>query len=185
MKYAALIFAMVLIGAGPHPSPPHSSPTPVVTYNAQPTLSDLRKRLDQAASLKSISDDRILLVRAELKAIEDAQTNTPSLAAQMLGDVTRQLDQYQHWLSMADNENRIFVHLGDHVTVAMRDQAQWSVTNQNGNVLAPIIGVMWIRGIQAVFTAKARGSSSVRLVEQVPTGTARAGRVATFYIRVI
>lgn len=185
MKHAALIFATVLIGAGPYPTEPHSSPSPVATYNAQPTLSDLRQRLNQATSLKSISDDRILLVRAELKAIEDAQPNTPSLAAQMLGDVTRQLDQYQHWLSMADSENRIYLHVGDHVTVAMRDQPQWNVTNQNDTILAPISGVMWIRGIQAVFTAKARGTSSIRLVEQVPKGMARASRVVTFYVRVI
>ncbi len=180
MKYVAAVLAVFLVGARPHPSP---SPTPA--YNAEPTLNDLRQRLDQAASLKSISDDRILLVRAELKAIEDAQTNTPSLAAQMIGDVTRQLDEFQHWLSMTDNENRIYLHVGDHVTVAMRDQAQWSVTNQNGNVLAPITGVMWIRGIQAVFTAKSRGSSSIRLVEQLPKGIKRPSRTATFYVKVI
>ncbi len=180
MKFTAVIFAVLLVAAGPH-----QSPSPMPTYNGQPSLNDLRQRLDQAASLKSISDDRILLVRSELKAIADSQTNTPSLAAAMLGDVARQLDEYQHWLSMADNENRIYVHVGDHVTVAMRDQAQWSVTNQNGKVLAPIVGVMWIRGIQAVFTAKTRGSSSIRLVEQVPKGMARASRLATFYVRVI
>lgn len=180
MKYAALIVAVLLIGGRPH-----QSPSPMPTYNAQPTLNDVRQRLNQAASLKSMSDDRILLVRSELKAVEDAQSNTPALAAAMLADVTRQLDEYQHWLSMADNQSRLYVHVGDHVTVAMRDQAQWSVSNQNGKVLAPIIGVMWIRGIQAVFTAKARGTSSIRLVKQMPKGMAHASRAATFYVTVI
>lgn len=66
-------------------------------------------------------------------------------------------------LSTAQKGRTIAVPLGDSVLVAMRDGRTWRVANADPTILAPRIGVMWMRGVQGGYVTKRIGRDTLRL----------------------
>jgi hypothetical protein len=136
------------------------TPPPAIISQAFADRVDrLRQRIATDAENKLLAPGQEPLLRAELAAAK-----TP----EMLDVIDRQLAQVDFTLSRAEDGTAIVVHMGDDVTVAMRDPYLWSVQMSDPSSLARQVGVMFVRGVQGVFNAKAPGVVTLTLTSNTP-----------------
>jgi hypothetical protein len=147
---AAVVLAATT--ATPAPAPPFAD-----------RAARLEARITDDQSHQRLAPGQDALLRVELAATRRAYANHDPAAAYMLDVIDRQLAEVDHTLSRSEDGRGITVHVGDSVTVALRDQYAWNVTNSDATVLALQTGVMWARGVQGVFTAKQPGTAILSL----------------------
>lgn len=154
-----------------------TQPTPTPAPGAQPastsqTFTDRAARLDERVatdqSRKLLAPGQEPLLRVQLDATRRAYEAHDPAANDMLDVIDRQLAQVDHNLSRAEDGQGITVHVGDSVIVAMYDQYLWNIENSDATVLAPKVGVMWMRGVQGGFTAKQPGTAILSLTPRQP-----------------
>jgi hypothetical protein len=163
--------ALILVGATMAPA----SPSPQIPSTSQ-AFTDRAARLeariteDQQRALLAPGQDALL--RVELDATRRAYAARDPAANEMLDVIDRQLAELDHQLSRAEDGRGITVHVGDSVLVALYDPYVWNIENSDQTVLAPKIGIMWMRGVQGGFTAKQPGTAILSLTprESVPAG---------------
>jgi hypothetical protein len=144
-----------------------------------PAFSDraeqLEARVADDQSHKRLAPGQDALLRVELAAARRAYSSHDPAADYMLDVIDRQLAEVDHTLSRAEDGRGITVHVGDTVSVALRDQYAWNVTNSDPTVLSMKVGVMWARGVQGVFSAKQPGTAILSLEprDKVPPNVQR------------
>jgi hypothetical protein len=109
-----------------------------------------------------------VLLRVQLDTAQRALAAHDPVASDMFDVIDRQLADVDHTLSRAENGGSITVRVGGTVIVAMHDQYIWKIENSDPTVLAPKIGVMWIRGVQGGFTARQPGTAILSLTTSTP-----------------
>lgn len=157
----SMFLPLMLAGALLAPSPsPHVS-TISQAFSDRAAQLDQRIASDQARRLLEPAQDALL--RVQMREARRAHAAHDAAAPAMLDVIDRQLAQIDHTLSRAEDGGVLTVHVGDAVIVALHDAYTWNVTNSDRTVLAPKIGVMWVRGVQGGFTAKRPGTAMLTL----------------------
>jgi len=140
---------------------------------ASPTSSALGDRLDRAEARissdvhhKRLSSEQVDLFRADVVAIRSASASDARRAGRLLDVLDRQLARNDLELAMPEDNNDILVHVGDTIVVAMHDERNWSVRSSDSFVLAPKIGVMYLKGVQGSFSAKRPGAAELTLASR-------------------
>jgi hypothetical protein len=137
------------------PTPPPA----IVSQAFGDRLARLTERIATDASNKLLAPGQEPMLRAQLAAAK-----TP----EMLDVIDRQLAEVDFVLSRAEDGRAIVVHVGDDVTVAMHDPYLWSIQMSDPSALERHAGVMFVRGVQGVFTAKKPATVTLTLTSHTP-----------------
>lgn len=146
------------------------APLPAAAYDPardQALVRVLSGRIDGDVSQGLVPSDRAALFRAELDAAQRAIANNDSQASAMLDDIDREISLLDRTLDMADANHDLLFHVGDQITIAMRDGRTWrvdAVTDRNVFDLTRM-GVAYPTGVQGVYLAKSSGSVVVTLAD--------------------
>ena len=109
------------------------------------------------------------LLRAELGAAKSANDKHDPNADAMLDVIDRQLAAADFTLSPAEDGTTLIVHVGDNVTVAMRDPYLWNVQVSDPSALPrQRVGIMYVRGVQGVFSAQKPATVTLTLTSNTP-----------------
>lgn len=163
---------------------------------ASPTSSALGDRLDRAeariaaeAGTRLVSSEQAELFRADIVAIRSASASDPARAARMLDVFDRELARNDLQLAMPEDNYHVLVHVGYSIVVAMHDEREWTVRSSDAIVLAPRMGIMYMRGVQGIFSAKRPGAAVLTVASAATrqgTGTPQpAVHFVRFHIIVI
>lgn len=150
--------------ASPGPGPQVSGTSQAFAERA----SRLAARIAQDQSSKLLAPGQDVLLRVQLETTRRAYESRDPAAGSMLDVIDRQLAEADHYLSRAEDGRGITVHVGESVIVALFDEYLWNIENSDSTVLAPKIGVMWMRGVQGGFTAKQPGTAILSLTPRAP-----------------
>ncbi|HZT12231.1 MAG TPA: hypothetical protein VFA29_05500 [Candidatus Baltobacteraceae bacterium] len=121
----------------------------------------LAQRIESAQGLGRLAPGQQTLLKVQLDAARSAERSGSSQAAAMLDVIDRQVAQVDRGLSRAEDGQTIVAHVGDDVTIGMHDPYIYNVELAPQSLLVIHPGVMWVRGVQGVYTAKAPGTVSV------------------------
>lgn len=150
--------------------------------------SALKTRITMAAGRGILAPGQQQLLDVQLDAAQKANASRQSDAPAMLDVIDRQLAQVDHGLSRAENGQAIVVHIGDDVVVAMHDPYIYDLRVSDIAALSPHVGVMYVRGIQGVYTAKTPGTVTIALVPRPnasPAPPAKLQSPVTFTIVIL
>lgn len=162
--YALALLGVVLMPASPSPGPQASATSQAFVDRAN----RLASRIAEDQSHKLLAPGQDTLLQVQLEATRRAYESRDPAAASMLDVIDRQLAEADHHLSRAEDGRGITVHVGESVIVAMYDEYFWNIENSDATVLAPKMGVMWVRGVQGGFTAKQPGTAILSLTPRAP-----------------
>jgi len=179
IRLAAVAF-IGLVMASPSPGP--QSPVTGMTFTDP--VHWLESRIAQAQSRKLLAPGQYQLLRVQLDTAHRAYVTHDPLANDMFDVIDRQIAEVDHTLSRAEDGGGITVRVGGTVIVAMHDQYVWDIDNSDPNVLAPKVGVMWIRGVQGGFTARQPGTAILSLTTRT-TAPASVKQPVVFTITVL
>jgi hypothetical protein len=146
------------------PSPPPA----IISQSFADRAARLRDRIAVDGQQSALAPGQEPLLSAQLDAAIRANDAHDSNADAMLDVIDRQLAAVDFGLSRAEDGTAIVVHVGDTVTVAMRDPYLWSVQVSDTSALALHRGVMWARGVQGAFAAQKPGTVTMTLTSQTP-----------------
>jgi hypothetical protein len=136
-----------------------STPPAIVSQSFTDRFERLTQRVTDDAAKKLLAPGQEPLLRAQLAAAK-----TPD----QLDVIDRQLAEVDFTLALPEDGRAIVVHVGDDVTVAMRDPYLWSVQGSDMAALAPHVGIMYVRGVQGVYAAKKPGIVTLMLTANTP-----------------
>ena len=127
----------------------------------------LGERIDGDVNQGLLPNDRAALLRAELEATQKLITNSDSQATAMLADIDRDLAVYDKTVDVNEANGDLFYHVGDSITIAMRDAAAWQVeTVQNTDVMdVKRKDALNPPGVQGVYLAKSPGYTAITLAD--------------------
>ncbi len=146
-----------------------ATPPAIVSQAFADRASRLDSRITQNASQHLLAAGEEPLLRAELDAAKTANDKHDPNANAMLDVIDRQLAAADFTLSRAEDGTSLVVHVGDHVTVAMRDPYLWNVQISDPSALARSrAGVMYVRGVQGVLTAQKPATVTLTLTSNTP-----------------
>jgi len=123
----------------------------------------LAQRIASAQGLGRLAPGQQKLLNVQLDAARDANRSGSPDAPAMLDVIDRQVAQVDRGLSRAEDGQTIVVHAGDDVTIGMHDPYIYNVELAPQSLLVIHPGVMWVRGVQGVYTAKAPGTVTITL----------------------
>jgi hypothetical protein len=146
------------------------SPLAAVAYDPAPDQSMIRvlgERIDGDVNAGVLPTDRAALLRAEIEATQKLVTNNDSQATAMLADIDRDLAAYDNSVDINEANRDLFYHVGDTITIAMRDDAAWQVDNvQNPDIMdVKQKGAMNATGVQGAYLAKSPGYTAITLTD--------------------
>ena len=128
-------------------------------------LRALGERIDGDVNQGVLPTDRAALLRAELDATQKLITNGDSQATAMLADIDRDLAPYDKTVDINEAGVDLMYHIGDTITIAMRDGAAWQVDSvQNTDIMdLKQKSVMNPAGVQGAYLAKSPGYTAITL----------------------
>jgi hypothetical protein len=171
MPISAVLVTVLLGGAAAAAQTPAPAPPIATTFDDR--VAQLSERIVSDRSAQTIDAGTAGVLEAGLNAARSANAANDARGPSMLDAIDRALASYDRVLSAAENGRIESVRVGEGITVAMRDSYVWRIDNSARTVLAPHVGVMWIRGVQGAFTAKKPGVATLTLYPQpASTGTA-------------
>lgn len=143
-------------------------PPAVAAYDPGPDQALVRvlgERIDGDVNAGILPPDRAALMRAEIEAAQKLVTNNDSQATAMLADIDRDLAAYDHSVNINEADRDLFYHVGDTITIAMRDGAAWQVDSVQNTDIMDIKGknAMNPTGVQGAYLAKSPGYTSITL----------------------
>ncbi len=144
------------------------APVAVSAYDPAPDQTMVRvlgERIDGDVNAGLLPTDRAALMRAEIDATQKLITNSDSQATAMLGDIDRDLAPYDYTVDSNEAERDLFYHLGDTITIAMRDGVAWHVDSvQNTDIIdVKTKDAVYASGVQGAYLAKSPGYSALTL----------------------
>lgn len=154
-------------------------PTPAFAYDPGPDTARARvlgERIDGDVAQGVVSGAKAALLRAEIAAAQRSIANNDAQATDMLDEIDRDLAVLDKTLDATEAGHDLLYHIGDRITIAMRDGGDWHVekiSNPNAFGLARA-GAMDATGVQGVYLVKDTGTIAVTLLN------AASGRRVTF-----
>jgi hypothetical protein len=133
----------------------------------QNTIRVLGERIDGDVNQGLLPNDRAALFRADLEATQKLISNGDSQATAMLADIDRDLAVYDNTVDINEANSDLFYHVGDSITIAMRDDAAWQVEAvQNTDVMdVKRKDALNSPGVQGVYLAKSPGYTAITLAD--------------------
>ncbi|HET7813781.1 MAG TPA: hypothetical protein VFL13_05360 [Candidatus Baltobacteraceae bacterium] len=156
------------------------SPAPVLGSQDFATRSQaLDARIARDSGEHRFAAGQELMLRTQLDRARHANGANDPMAPAMLDVIDRQLAAVDFLLSRPENGGAIVVHVGDDVAVAMNDGNTYAARVSDVKKLALHVGVMFIRGTQGIYRAKAPGTVGISVT---PGG---AGTAASFTVVIL
>jgi hypothetical protein len=145
-----------------------AAPVAVAAYDPiadQATIRVLGERIDGDVNQGILPGDRAALMRAEIDAAQKLVTNGDSQATAMLADIDRDLATYDNTVDINEANRDLLYHVGDTITIAMRDGATWHVDSvQNTDIMdLKQKDAMNPTGVQGAYLAKSPGFTAITL----------------------
>lgn len=145
-------------------------PQPVRAYESGPDLASasvLGARIDGDVAQGLVTSARAALLRAEIAAAQRSIANGDAQATDMLADIDRDLAALDLSLDANEAGRNLLYHVGDKITIALRDGAAWQIEkisdpNLFGRVRPDAIDAT---GVQGTFLAKDVGTVLVSLLD--------------------
>lgn len=134
-----------------------------VSQDFSARLARAEQRMTSAQGQGLLAHGEADLLRVELNAAKTAAQSNAQAGAAMLDVIDRQLSQADHTLSRPNAGYPLIVRTGDDVMVGMHDPYIYNLENSNPDALAPRVGIMYVRGVQGLFTAKTPGTVTITL----------------------
>ncbi len=127
----------------------------------------LGERIDGDVNQGLLPTDRASLMRAEIDAAQKFVTNGDSQATAMLADIDRDLAVYDNTVNVNESGRDLCYHVGDTITIAMRDGRAWQVDNVANTDIMDIKQktAMNATGVQGAYLAKAPGYTAITLTD--------------------
>ncbi len=146
-----------------------ATPPAIVSQAFADRAARLATRIANDAAQHLLAPGAAPLLLAELDAAKSANDKRDPNADAMLDVIDRQLAAVDFTLSRAEDGTTLVVHVGDNVTVAMRDPYLWNIQISDLSALARSrAGVMYVRGVQGVFSAKRPSTVTMTLTSNTP-----------------
>ncbi len=157
MRPFALLALTGLLAAAATPAPPA-----IVSQAFPQRVQLLEQRIATDAFGNRLAPGQGPLLTAQLNAAKAAQARHDPQAGAMLDVIDRELALVDYTLSRAENGQTLAVHVGDKITIAMRDTEGYDV-QLDGQALVRAPGVLFVRGVQGVYTASKPGVYPITL----------------------
>lgn len=161
-------------------------PLPALAYDPAPDLASARvlgARIDGDVAQGIVSGARAALLRAEIAAAQRSMANDDAQATEMLADIDRDLAVLDLTLDANEAGRDLLYHVGDKITIALRDGVAWQVEKISNPDLFDLLRPDEVNatGVQGVFLAKDTGTVLVTLLD--PSSGRRLHFSLTFVMR--
>jgi len=175
------LFAAALLGVTLALAPP----LPTTSQAFGDRAANLSSRIAAAQNAGRLLPGQQTLLQTQLDVAQRANAAHDPNAAGMLDAIDRQMAQVDYALSRAEDGLAISVPVGSRVSVAMHDEYVYDLHLSDTNAIAPMVGIMWARGIQGIYTTRTPGTVTITLEPRAgasPAPPANLAKPVQFYV---